>query len=104
MPATSTPSRASLHSAADPKAPRPTTTTSLRITSIAADPTTRPFLVHRHARLLAGRQIGLFHLVCYLRDSEHVFETYWTTRRGAEAIAQWSRVEAGRCDDLAVRP
>jgi predicted dithiol-disulfide oxidoreductase (DUF899 family) len=36
--------------------------------------------------LLAGRQIGLFHLVCYLRDGDRVFETYWTTRRGAEAM------------------
>jgi hypothetical protein len=23
--------------------------------------------------------------VCYLRDGDRVFETYWTTRRGAEA-------------------
>jgi predicted dithiol-disulfide oxidoreductase (DUF899 family) len=36
--------------------------------------------------LLAGRQIGLFHLVCYLRDGGRVFETYWTTRRGVEAM------------------
>jgi hypothetical protein len=36
--------------------------------------------------LLAGRQIGLFHLVCYLRDGDRVFETYRTTRRGAEAM------------------
>jgi predicted dithiol-disulfide oxidoreductase (DUF899 family) len=103
--------------------------------------------------LLVGRQIGLFHLVCYVRDGERVFETYWTTRRGVEAmdysyalmdltvygrqeswedappgwprqcsitrsdggapdwppssgwpggrpIAQWSRLEAGRSDDL----
>ena len=103
--------------------------------------------------LLVGRQVGLFHLVCYLRDGDRVFETYWTTRRGAEAmdysyalmdltaygrqepwedsppgwpqqcsytrtsggspdwprvsqwhegrpIAQWSRLEAGRSDDL----
>jgi predicted dithiol-disulfide oxidoreductase (DUF899 family) len=93
--------------------------------------------------LLAGRQIGLFHLVCYVRDGDRVFETYWTTGRGAEAmdysyalmdltvhgrhetwedsppgwpqpwqpgsyymrsngrpIAQWSRIEAGRSDDL----
>jgi len=93
--------------------------------------------------LLVGRQIGLFHLVCYLRDADRVFETYWTTRRGVEAIdysyalmdltaygrqeswedsppgwpqqlpvdnsvtrtngrptAQWSRLEAGRSDDL----
>ena len=103
--------------------------------------------------LLVGRQIGLFHLVCYLRDGDRVFETYWTTRRGSEAmdygyalmdltvfgrqeswedsppgwpqacsytrtdggapawppvsgssigrpIAQWSRLEAGRSDDL----
>jgi predicted dithiol-disulfide oxidoreductase (DUF899 family) len=93
--------------------------------------------------LLTGKQIGLMHLVCYLRDGDRVFETYWTTRRGVEAmdyslalmdltaygrqeewedspagwpifplddgqpmrargrpIAQWSRVEAGRSDDL----
>jgi len=36
--------------------------------------------------LLAGRQVGLFHLVCYLRDGDRVFETYWTSRRGAEAM------------------
>jgi predicted dithiol-disulfide oxidoreductase (DUF899 family) len=97
--------------------------------------------------LLAGRQIGLFHLVCYVRDGDRVFETYWTTRRGAEAMdysyalmdltvygrqepwedsppgwpqqwqvdgsntrtngrptAQWSRLQAGRSDDLAVGP
>jgi predicted dithiol-disulfide oxidoreductase (DUF899 family) len=106
--------------------------------------------------LLAGRQIGLFHLVCYLRDGDRVFETYWTKRRGAEAmdnsyalmdltaygrqerwedsppgwpqhcsvrtdggapawppvpvwpggrpIAQWPRLDAGRSDDLAVKP
>jgi predicted dithiol-disulfide oxidoreductase (DUF899 family) len=36
--------------------------------------------------LLAGRQAGLFHLVCYLRDGDRVFETYWTTRRGVEAM------------------
>jgi predicted dithiol-disulfide oxidoreductase (DUF899 family) len=93
--------------------------------------------------LLVGRQVGLFHLVCYVRDGDRVFETYWTTRRGVEAmdysyalmdltvygrqepwedsppgwpqqwqvdssnvradgrpIAQWSRLEAGRSDDL----
>ncbi|MGI8752224.1 MAG: DUF899 family protein [Acidimicrobiales bacterium] len=103
--------------------------------------------------LLVGRQLGLFHLVCYVRDGDRVFETYWTMRRGAEAldysyalmdltvygrqeswedsppgwphgcsitrtsagspdwpavsvwpdgrpIAQWSRLEAGRSDDL----
>ena len=97
--------------------------------------------------LLVGRQIGLFHLVCYLRDGDRVFETYWTTRRGVEVmdysyalmdltvygrqepwedsppgwpqqwqvdssnvrtngrpIAQWSRLEAGRSDDLTVGP
>jgi predicted dithiol-disulfide oxidoreductase (DUF899 family) len=36
--------------------------------------------------LLTGRQVGLFHLVCYLRDGDRVYETYWTTRRGAEAL------------------
>jgi len=37
-------------------------------------------------QLLVGRQIGLFHLVCYLRDGDRVFETYWTMRRGSEAM------------------
>ncbi|WP_432836493.1 DUF899 family protein [Dactylosporangium sp. CA-092794] len=102
--------------------------------------------------LLAGRRVGMFHLVCYLRDGDRVFETYWTTGRGAEVmdysyalmdrtvygrqepwedsppgwpqgcsytrtaagepgwppaqrpagrpIAQWSRLSAGRSDDL----
>jgi predicted dithiol-disulfide oxidoreductase (DUF899 family) len=89
--------------------------------------------------LLTGRQAGLFHLVCYVRDGGRVFETYWTTGRGVEAmdnsyglmdltvygrqeawedspagwpaggpgmrtngrpIAQWSRLAAGRSDDL----
>ncbi|MBO0852836.1 MAG: DUF899 domain-containing protein [Nocardia sp.] len=36
--------------------------------------------------LLAGRELGLFHLVAYVRDGERVFETYWTTRRGVEAM------------------
>lgn len=36
--------------------------------------------------LLAGRRLGLFHLVCYLRDGDQVYETYWTTRRGVEAM------------------
>jgi predicted dithiol-disulfide oxidoreductase (DUF899 family) len=38
------------------------------------------------ATLLVGREIGLFHLVSYLRDDNRVFETYWTKRRGAEAM------------------
>jgi predicted dithiol-disulfide oxidoreductase (DUF899 family) len=37
-------------------------------------------------QLLVGRQVGLFHLVCYLRDGGRVFETYWTKRRGVEAM------------------
>ncbi|WP_328540557.1 DUF899 family protein [Streptomyces sp. NBC_00344] len=36
--------------------------------------------------LLVGRETGLFHLVCYLRDGDRVFETYWTKRRGVEAM------------------
>ncbi len=36
--------------------------------------------------LFAGRQTGLFHLVCYLRDGDRVYETYWTKRRGCEAM------------------
>jgi predicted dithiol-disulfide oxidoreductase (DUF899 family) len=36
--------------------------------------------------LLVGRKVGMFHLVCYLRKGERVFETYWTNGRGAEAM------------------
>ena len=91
--------------------------------------------------LLAGRQINLMHLICYVRDGDRVFETYWTNYRGVEAVdfnytlmdltvygrqepwedspagwpqgvdgsptridgrptAQWSRLAAGRSDDL----
>jgi predicted dithiol-disulfide oxidoreductase (DUF899 family) len=101
--------------------------------------------------LLVGREVGMMHIVCYLRHGDKVFETYWTTRRGVEAmdysyalmdltvygrqepwedspsgwpqqctytrtssgsptwqpvwpggrpIAQWSRLAAGRSDDL----
>ena len=35
--------------------------------------------------LLAGRWFGM--QVCYLRDGDRVFETYWTSGRGAEAMA-----------------
>jgi predicted dithiol-disulfide oxidoreductase (DUF899 family) len=92
--------------------------------------------------LLVGRRVGMMHIVCYLRQGSSVFETYWTTMRGVEAMdnnyrlldltvygrqetwedsptgwpqrwegkqhmradgrptAQWSRLKAGRSDDL----
>ena len=36
--------------------------------------------------LLVGRRIGMMHIVCYLRQGSDVFETYWSTRRGVEAM------------------
>jgi predicted dithiol-disulfide oxidoreductase (DUF899 family) len=36
--------------------------------------------------LLAGRPTGLMYLICYLRHGSDVFETYWTTFRGVEAM------------------
>lgn len=36
--------------------------------------------------LLGDREAGLFHLICYLRDGDRVFETYWTKRRGVEVL------------------
>jgi predicted dithiol-disulfide oxidoreductase (DUF899 family) len=36
--------------------------------------------------LLVGRRVGMMHLVCYLRRDDRVFETYWTTLRGVEAM------------------
>ena len=44
--------------------------------------------------LLVGRQIGMMHIVCYLRDGDRVFETYWTTaaasRRWTTATRSWT--------------
>ena len=36
-------------------------------------------------RLIAGRHFGM--KVCYLRDGDRVFETYWTTARACEAMS-----------------
>jgi predicted dithiol-disulfide oxidoreductase (DUF899 family) len=36
--------------------------------------------------LLTGGRIGSYFLVCYLRDGDRVFETYWTNGRGVEAM------------------
>ncbi len=36
--------------------------------------------------LLVGRRVGMMHIVCYLRQASSVFETYWTTTRGVEAM------------------
>jgi predicted dithiol-disulfide oxidoreductase (DUF899 family) len=38
------------------------------------------------AALLIGRRVGRMHIVCYLRQGSNVFETYWTTIRGVEAM------------------
>jgi hypothetical protein len=38
------------------------------------------------AALLGEREIGLFHLVSYLRHDDRVYEIYWTKRRGVEAL------------------
>jgi len=40
------------------------------------------------AALLAGRPRAPGPLVCYVRDGERVYETYWTSGRGLEAMAQ----------------
>jgi predicted dithiol-disulfide oxidoreductase (DUF899 family) len=36
--------------------------------------------------LLVGRRVGMMHIVCYLRQGSSVFETYWTTMGGVEAM------------------
>ena len=36
--------------------------------------------------LLVGREVGMFHMVCYLRQGSAVFETYWTNGRGVETM------------------
>src|SRR5207245_9852374 len=35
---------------------------------------------------LVARRVGRMHIVCYLRQGSNVFETYWTTIRGIEAM------------------
>lgn len=36
--------------------------------------------------LAPPKRAGMMHIVCYLRQDEKVFETYWTTRRGVEVM------------------
>ena len=36
--------------------------------------------------LLTGRKKNMMYLMCYLRQGQKVFETYWTTHRGVEAM------------------
>ncbi|MGA6970129.1 MAG: DUF899 family protein [Candidatus Binatus sp.] len=36
--------------------------------------------------LLVGRRVSMMFIVCYLRQGSKVFETYWTTMRGVEAM------------------
>jgi predicted dithiol-disulfide oxidoreductase (DUF899 family) len=36
--------------------------------------------------LLTGRRVSMMYIVCYLRRGSDVFETYWTTTRGVEAM------------------
>jgi predicted dithiol-disulfide oxidoreductase (DUF899 family) len=36
--------------------------------------------------LAPPKRPGMMHLVCYLRDGDRVFETYWTTLRGVETM------------------
>lgn len=36
--------------------------------------------------LLIDRKVGMMHIVCYLCQGSKIFETYWTTRRGVEAM------------------
>ena len=36
--------------------------------------------------LLIGRRVSMMYIVCYLRQGSDVFETYWTTVRGVEAM------------------
>ncbi len=36
--------------------------------------------------LAPSKRPGRMHLVCYLRDGDRVFETYWTTLRGVETM------------------
>lgn len=58
--------------------------------------------------LLVGRRVGLMYIVCYLQEGSNVFGTYWTTRRGVEAMDNTYRLidltVYGREDPLAGWP
>jgi predicted dithiol-disulfide oxidoreductase (DUF899 family) len=41
---------------------------------------------HAVPELFAERPSGPMELICYLRDGDRVFETYWTTGRGVEVM------------------
>lgn len=43
-------------------------------------------------RLLAGRPLNMMYIICYLRQGSDVYETYWTTRRGVEAMGNIYRL------------
>ena len=53
--------------------------------------------------LLVGRRIGTMYLVCYLRDGDRVFETYWTTLRGVEAMDNSYALWTSPCTDARSR-
>ena len=36
--------------------------------------------------LLAGRKANMMYIICYLRRGSQGLQTYWTTRRGVEAM------------------
>ena len=42
--------------------------------------------LERRRRVRTAHTVGTMYLVCYLRDSDCVFETYWTNFRGVEAM------------------
>ena len=46
--------------------------------------------------LLVGRRVGTMYIVCYLRQGSSVFETYWTTTRGVEAVDTTGLLRADR--------
>jgi predicted dithiol-disulfide oxidoreductase (DUF899 family) len=43
-------------------------------------------VVVRPDRRTCGRPAGMMYLICYMRQQDRVFETYWTTIRGVEAM------------------
>jgi hypothetical protein len=47
--------------------------------------------------LLGNRRHNMMHLISYLRQGDRVFETWWTTRRGVEAM---DNIPAPRPDAL----
>jgi hypothetical protein len=69
------------------------TRTDVEVAAMAIAPIPTPEVLWRsgirrspRSMRCSARERGLFHIICYLREGDRVYETYWTKRRGAEVM------------------